>query len=249
MRLLILGGTAEARELAAQLHGREHLQVVSSLAGRLADPQLPEGEVRIGGFRDSGGLSEYLQANQVDVVIDATHPFASTISANAVEASKRVGCRLIRLDRPGWMETEGDDWRRVPDLAAAAATVAAAPPGVVFLTTGRRDLAAFAGDANHQYLVRAVEKPTGGLPPRTSILLARGPFTLEAELSLMRDHRVTLLVSKDTGGSMTGSKLGAARMQGIPVVLVDRPPPPSAFADVVTVATADEALSRLQVAL
>ena len=248
MRVLILGGTAEARELAARLGEREGLDVVSSLAGRLANPLLPQGEVRVGGFGKSGGvhgLSEYLRSQQVDLLIDATHPFASTITANAVQAAGLVGCRLIRLDRPGWTEGPGDDWTRVADLATAAEKAAASAPGVIFLTTGRQELAEFASDTGHEYLVRSVERPTGALPPRNIVILARGPFSLDSELAVMREHRVRLLVSKDTGGPMTEPKLAAARELGIAVVLVNRPPMPAMDGRHASVSSVEEVVKAL----
>lgn len=246
MRVLILGGTAEARELAARLRDRADLDVVSSLAGRLANPHLPAGEVRIGGFDGVRGLSDHLRSQKVDLVVDATHPFAGTITANAQAATGQVGCRLIRLDRPGWTEGPGDEWIRVPDLRTAAVTVSASRPGVVFLTTGRRDLAEFARDDTHHYLVRAVEHPTCALPPGATVILARGPFSLDSEVALLRQHRVSLLVSKDTGGTMTEPKLAAARSLDVPVVLVDRPPKPRPTALVTVAVSVNDVISALE---
>src|SRR5258706_13384375 len=145
MRILILGGTGEARALAEALSQRAGVSVVSSLAGRVSNPSLPAGEVRIGGFGGVDGLGAYLRAERIDVVVDATHPFAATITRHAVSAARTAGRRLVILRRPAW--TPEPDWVRVPDIAAAAVHVAGLPPGCVFLTTGRRDLAAFAADA------------------------------------------------------------------------------------------------------
>jgi precorrin-6A/cobalt-precorrin-6A reductase len=242
-RLLILGGTTEARTLAKALAGRAGLSVMSSLAGRLRSPMLPVGDVRIGGFDGAAGLTAYLRAQDVDVVIDATHPFASTISRHADEATREVDCKLIVLRRPGWIEAEGDDWTRAPDIAAAASWAAGRPIGCIFLTTGRRDLARFAEDNSHDYLVRSVEAPTPPLPPHATILLARGPFELAGELAVMEHYAVSLLVTKDTGGAMTEPKLAAARELGIPVLLVDRPPQPPAER---VARTVDEALLVLE---
>lgn len=225
MRILILGGTGEARALAAALSGRPGLDVVSSLAGRVRDPALPVGEVRIGGFGGVDGLVDYLRRERVDVVVDATHPFAATITRNAVEATATVGVPLVVLRRPAWPVEPG--WIRVPDIVAAASQVAGLPPGCVFLTTGRRDLAAFAHDDGHHYLVRAVEPPDGTMPPHLTVLLDRGPYTVDGEARLMLEHGVTALVTKNSGGDLTVAKLVAARERGIPLVVVDRPTLPS----------------------
>jgi precorrin-6A/cobalt-precorrin-6A reductase len=243
VRVLILGGTGEARALAAELAGRPGVAVMSSLAGRVSDPALPVGAVRIGGFGGVAGLVEYLAG--VDVLVDATHPFAATISAHAAQASAETGRPLLALRRPGWAPQPGDRWRRVPDIGAAAAAVAAAvPAGCVFVTTGRRDLAAFAGDSGHDYLVRTVDPPSGPTPPRMTLLLDRGPYTVEGEAALMREHAVTVLVTKDSGGEMTRAKLVAARERGIPVVMVDRPPLQVGVPAVATVAEAMQWLDR-----
>ncbi len=221
-RVLVLGGTGEARRLATALVA-EGADVVTSLAGRVADPVLPPGEVRVGGFGGAAGLAAWLDAHPVVAVVDATHPFAATITASAVEACAAVGRPLLRLQRPGWSEQPGDDWRWVDTLPQAAEAVAGF--GSVFLTTGRQGLAAFAG-LTGRCVVRSVDTPAPPLPARTTVVLARGPFTVEEELALMRQHAVDVLVTKDSGSSMTAAKLAAARELGVPVVLVRRPPVP-----------------------
>lgn len=240
MRVLILGGTGEARALATCLDALPGVSVVSSLAGRVSNPALPAGEVRIGGFGGEDGLAAYLPS--VDVLVDATHPFAATISAHAAVAAARTGTPLLALRRPGWTEQAGDRWTRVPSVAAAADLVRRGGPGCVFVTTGRRDLAAFAGDEAHAYLVRTVEPPAAPVPPRLTLLLDRGPYTVEGETELLSAHSVSVLVTKDSGGALTTAKLTAARSLGIPVVMVDRPPLPDG---VESVATVEGALSRL----
>lgn len=240
MRVLVLGGTAEARALAAELYER-NVPVVSSLAGRVSNPALPMGDVRIGGFGGTAGLSAYLRDAGITHVVDATHPFAARITAHAVAAAADS---LIVLRRPGWTPSPGDRWTRVPTITAAAAGVAEAPPGTVFVTTGRRDLGAFAGDAVHAFLVRAVERPEGAVPPRMRLVLDRGPYTLRGEMALMREHGVTLLVTKDSGGALTVAKLEAARELGVPVLVVDRPALPDG---VHSVATVGEVLAQLGV--
>ncbi|WP_329246622.1 cobalt-precorrin-6A reductase [Actinoallomurus sp. NBC_01490] len=240
MRVLLLGGTNEARRLAAGLTRRTGFDVITSLAGRVAEPALPAGRTRVGGFGGTDGLAAWLTAERIDAVVDATHPFAAEITASAVTATTRTGVPLLVLRRPGWHEGPGDDWRRVPSLAAAAD-----PPGDrVFLTTGRDGLPIFAGDDRRWFLLRSVEPPPPPLPPRSTVLLARGPYTVEGELELMRRHAVDVLVTKDSGGEMTAAKLTAARLLGLPVVMVDRPPMPAAPA-VTTVEAAEAWLERL----
>ncbi|MCW2522747.1 MAG: precorrin-6x reductase, partial [Frankiales bacterium] len=197
MRVLILGGTGEARALALALADRPATSFESSLAGRVSNPALPVGQVRIGGFGGIAGLAEHLQAGGFDLVVDATHPFAATITEHAVAASRLARRPLLVLRRPGWSATAGDDWTWVSDIEAAAAAIAAAPPGTVLLTTGRRDLSVFAADAGHHYVVRTVDPPAGPMPERMTLLLDRGPYTVEGELALMRTHDVRCLVTKD----------------------------------------------------
>jgi precorrin-6A/cobalt-precorrin-6A reductase len=236
--VLLLGGTGEARRLAEALVA-DGVAVVSSLAGRTAEPVLPPGEVRVGGFGGAEGLAGWLRAEPVRAMVDATHPFAATITANAVAAAAATGTPLLRLQRPGWTEQPGDDWRWVDSLDEAARAVAGY--GHVFVTTGRRGLDAFAG-LTAEVLLRTVDPPEPPLPPRTTVVLERGPFGLDDELALMREHRVDVVVTKDSGGGMTAAKLTAARQLGIPVVLVRRPPLP---AGVRVVATVEEARSWL----
>ncbi|MCG8918865.1 cobalt-precorrin-6A reductase [Actinokineospora sp. PR83] len=222
--VLILGGTAEARALAAVLHERPSTRVVSSLAGRVARPRLPVGEVRVGGFGGPDRLAEYLRAESVTAVVDATHPFAERISASAATAAGAAAVPLVLLRRPGWTPRPGDAWHWVDDLTAAAALL----PDLgdrVFLTTGRQGLPAFAA-APQWFLVRCVDPPDPPLPARCELLLDRGPYTLDGELALMRAHRVEVLVTKDSGGPLTVAKLDAARELGLPVVVVRRPGTP-----------------------
>ncbi|MGY0232318.1 cobalt-precorrin-6A reductase [Longispora urticae] len=226
-RVLVLGGTGEARRLAEALVGRVH--VVSSLAGRVSEPRLPPGEVRIGGFGGPEGLAAWLRGARIDAVVDATHPFAAVISRSAATATAEVGVPLLALRRPGWTEGPGDDWRRVPSLAAAADALRATPDVRVFLTTGRKDLAAFA-DLPHRFLLRSVDPPEDPVPARLTVVLDRGPFTVAGELALLRGYAVDLLVTKDSGGDQTAAKLTAARELGIPVLMVDRPAAPGTAA-------------------
>ena len=244
-RVLVLGGTAEARRLAEELVAEGAVHVVSSLAGRVRDPHLPPGEVRVGGFGGAAALAARLREAGFAAVVDATHPFAARITAHAAEAAAATGTPLVVLRRPGWTAAPGDRWHRVPDLDAAARVLE--DPGVtrgtrVLLTVGRRGVAAFAGN-RQWFLLRAVDPPDGPLPERTEVLRARGPFTVDGELRLMTEHRIDVVVTKDSGGDATSAKLAAARRLGLPVVVVDRPPLPAGVAAVASVA---EARARLE---
>jgi precorrin-6A/cobalt-precorrin-6A reductase len=198
---------------------------------------LPPGQVRIGGFGGAAGLTAWLQVHPMRAMVDATHPFAATMSASAAAAAEITGIPLLRVQRPGWTAEPGDDWRWVDSLEQAAAAVRGF--GSVFLTTGRKSLGAFAG-LTARCLVRSVDPPSPPLPERAVVVLARGPFTVEEELTLLREHGVEVVVTKDSGGGMTAAKLTAARVLGIPVVLVRRPPVP---AGVPVVAAVEEALT------
>ncbi|MFI6599658.1 cobalt-precorrin-6A reductase [Nonomuraea sp. NPDC050536] len=233
-RVLILGGTAEARALAAELLG--HCHVVSSLAGRVTNPRLPVGEVREGGFGGPDGLAAWLAAERIDAMVDATHPFAARMSASAAEASATNGVPLLTLRRPGWREGPGDAWERVGSLRAAADLLGHGDR--VFLTTGRRSLPVFTVLPGVWLLARSVDPPDPPVPGNVHVLLDRGPYTLEGELALIREHRLDVLVTKDSGGSMTTAKLLAARELGLRVIMVDRPPPPAGVRLVESVAEA-----------
>jgi precorrin-6A/cobalt-precorrin-6A reductase len=230
--LLVLGGTAEARELAAELHAAG-VAVTTSLAGRVARPRLPAGDVRIGGFGGPAALATWLTEHGVAAVVDATHPFAERISASAVTACERAGVPLLRFERPGWTQRAGDRWHWVDDVGAAASAI---PPGVrVLLTTGRQGLAAFAHRDDAWFLIRCVDAPQPPLPPHHELLLARGPYTLQGELALVDTHRIDLVVTKDSGGAHTIAKLDAARDRDLPVIVVRRPRRPDGTQTVTTV--------------
>jgi precorrin-6A/cobalt-precorrin-6A reductase len=235
-RVLILGGTAEARALATALAGLPGVRPISSLAGRVAAPALPVGEVRIGGFGGAAGLTRWLATERIAAVVDATHPFAATISWSAAEAALATAIPILALRRPGWSQRPDDDWRRQPSVAAAAAALNSLPEWV-FLTIGRTELAPFAGLDRHWFLIRSIEAPQPPLPARHEVLLARGPFSVRSEIELMRAHRIEVLVTKDSGGPLTEAKLVAARELRMPVLLVERPPVP----DVPAVATVEQA--------
>ncbi|MGW6214530.1 cobalt-precorrin-6A reductase [Streptomyces sp. NBC_00197] len=235
--VLVLGGTTEARELAAELTARPGVQVTTSLAGRVARPGAVEGDVRTGGFGGADGLARWLREHRVDVLVDATHPFASGITANAARAATATGVPAVVLRRPGWQAGPGDRWHEAGSLTEAAALL----PGLgrrVFLTTGRLGLAAFAHLSGPHFLVRSVEAPDPPLPPDTEVLLARGPFTLDDERALLLRHRIDVLVTKDSGGAATSAKLTAARDLALPVVVVRRPPLPDGVSAVPDVPSA-----------
>ncbi|MFC9842156.1 cobalt-precorrin-6A reductase [Streptomyces sp. NPDC060223] len=239
--VLVLGGTTEARELAARLAARPGVRVTTSLAGRVSRPGALDGEVRIGGFGGADGLARWLREHRVDAVADATHPFATGITANAARAVAATGVPAVVLRRPGWRPGPGDRWHSAASLAEAAALL----PELgrrVFLTTGRLGLAAFAELPELHFLVRTVEPPEPPLPPDAEVLAARGPFTVDGEKTLLREHRIDVLVTKDSGGEATAAKLVAARDLRLPVVVVRRPRLPGGVSAVPDVASA---LARL----
>jgi precorrin-6A/cobalt-precorrin-6A reductase len=240
-RILILGGTTEARQLAQALAGRAGLDVVLSLAGRTREPAAQPVPVRTGGFGGAEGLAEYLRVSRTDLLVDVTHPFATQISRNAAAAAARAGVALVALRRPGWEREEGDRWIEVADVAGAVAALGGLPRNV-FLALGRQEVAAFEAAPQHAYLVRSVD-PVDPRPalPRAHYLLARGPFALDGELALMAAHGIEIVVAKSAGGDATYAKIAAARQLGIAVVMIARPAVPA----VPEVATVDEALAHV----
>lgn len=222
--VLILGGTTEGRALAQALLG-SGLRVTSSLAGRVSRPAQLPGSVRTGGFGGVDGLLGWLDAHGVAAVVDATHPYAATMTEHAAQACSATNTPLLRLQRPGWQAAAGDVWHRVASLPAAAA-LADSLGDRVFLTIGRQEVAAFAG-LRAWCLVRAIEPVDPPLPRRCETLLARGPFALDEERDTLARWGIDVLVSKDSGGDATAAKLVAARERGVPVVLVDRPALPA----------------------
>ncbi|MFI6208291.1 cobalt-precorrin-6A reductase [Streptomyces sp. NPDC051041] len=233
--VLILGGTTEARRLAAELAARPGVRVTTSLAGRVSRPGALDGDVRTGGFGGADGLAAWLRERHVDALVDATHPFAESITANAARAAAAAGVPAVVLRRPGWRPGPGDRWHPVASLAAAAELLPRLGRRVL-LTTGRLGLAAFAHLTGLHFVARSVEPPGPPMPPDTHVLLARGPFTVAGETELLRAHRIDVLVTKDSGGRATAAKLTAARDLGLPVVVVRRPPLPAGVTAVPDVA-------------
>ncbi len=219
----MLGGTAEAGALARRIADDGRFEGTLSLAGATRAPAASPLATRIGGFGGADGLARYLGANRIDALLDATHPFATGISANAAAAASAVGVPWLAILRPPWREAAGDRWIRVPDIGAAARALGDRPRRV-FLTIGRKDLAPFRGTP-HAYLVRSVDPPPpDDLPDGAIAIAARGPFSVDHEERLLQRHRIDVLVTKNSGGEATAAKLAAARRLGIPVVMVDRPP-------------------------
>jgi len=224
-RVLILAGTAEAAELAGRLHADVAYEVTASLAGRTRAPAMLPCPVRTGGFGGTAGLADALRAGGFDALVDATHPFAAVMPHHAAAAAEQVELPRVRLLRPAWEAQAGDRWLEVGDLAAAAATLRDLGARRVLLTTGRLGLAPFAAVDGAHMVVRSIEAPDPPLPSAT-VLLGRGPYTLDDELALLREHAVDAVVAKNSGGTATAAKLEAARVLGLPVVMVRRPAPP-----------------------
>lgn len=206
-----------------------------SLAGITRSPKPSPLETRIGGFGGADGLARYLREHGIDALLDATHPFAATMSANAAAAAATASVPCLAVCRPAWEEQAGDRWVHVADMPAAAVALGAAPR-TVFLTIGRKDLAPFRNATQHRYLIRSVDPPPEDLPVGATFIAARGPFAAVDEERLMRAHRIETIVTKNSGGSATVAKLTAARRLGLPVVMVERPRPAGA-----PVSTVDEA--------
>lgn len=223
--MLILGGTAEARELAARLAVNGAGRVVTSLAGVTRAPADIAGEVRTGRFGGVGGLMQYLEDESIGLVADATHPFAARMSHQAARAAERAGIPYFRLERPQWTPGDGDNWRMVPDMPEAAAAI---PAGItVLLTAGRQEVAPFFARGDVRIVARMIEPPDA-VPTNVHVVLARPPFTVDEETALFREHGIAMLVTKNSGGETTRAKLDAARALKLPVIMVERPAKPDA---------------------
>jgi precorrin-6A/cobalt-precorrin-6A reductase len=242
-RVLILGGTRDAGELAGRLRETGGIDVTSSLAGVTRNPRLPEGRIRRGGFGGAQGLAAYLRDEAIEAVIDATHPYAACISRNAAEAAAMASVPVLHLVRPAWDTVSGDIWHGVADAAEAAAWLNASslPDGsAVLLTIGRSELCAFAPVRRLRLIARGIEEPGGEVQAMLDrLILDRGPFTLDGERCLMVDTGTACLVAKNSGGTASYPKIRAARDLGLPVVMIERPPAPSGP----SVGTVSEAVS------
>jgi precorrin-6A/cobalt-precorrin-6A reductase len=240
-RVLILGGTAEARQLAQQLAGRGDLTVTLSLAGRTASPA-PQGvPVRVGGFGGSKGLAKYLAAERINILIDATHPYAATMSEGAARAAELIDVRLLALRRPSWVAIDGDRWTEVADGQHAVAALGQKARRV-FLALGRQELTPFRQAPQHHYLIRSVDPVTPPLAvPHATYVTARGPFSEDEDRGLLHKHRINAIVCKNSGGPASYGKIAAARGLKIEVIMITRPKLP----DMPAVETVDAVLEWL----
>ena len=224
--LLILGGTTEATALAIAVD-RAGINATFSYAGRVARPKRQPLPTRVGGFGGVDGLADYITKNGVTHVVDATHPFAAQMSTNAVAACAQTGIKLIALTRPKWEPQAGDRWTHVADIEAAVDALSGAPKNVM-LAIGRMHLDAFAPQPQHNYLLRLVDAPDGDVPlPNRHIIVDQGPFSVENDTALMREHGVDVIVSKNAGGTGARAKIDAARALGLPIIMIDRPAVPA----------------------
>ena len=222
MRILILGGTVEANRLAAALADDPRVEAVLSYAGRTENPAPPPIAWRVGGFGGIDGMVDYLRAENIARVIDATHPFAAQISAHAIAACAVTSVPLLALERLPWPHTPGDRWIEVDDIAAAAEALGAAPRRV-FLGIGRLHLQTFAAHPQHAYLVRVVDPPRAPLPLTAEVIVARGPFDRAGDRAMLTDYRADIVVARNAGGNSASAKIEAARDLALPVVMVRRP--------------------------
>ncbi len=244
-RILILGGTAEARQLAGRLAGRASLDITLSLAGRTASPAAQPVPVRVGGFGGAEGLANYLVSERIDALIDATHPYAHVISANAVAAARRSGVPLVALRRPPWVAVSGDRWIEVSDVREAMHALDQTPRRV-FVALGRNELAPFCNAPQHYYLIRSVDPVDPPLPlSHVGYVTGRGPFSEAEDRGLMAEHRIDVVVAKNSGGPATYGKIAAARALGVDVIMLRRPAAPDGAA----VATIEDAIAWLDHAL
>ena len=240
-RVLLLGGTTEASALAGRLAARPEFQATMSLAGRTRNPKASPIPTCIGGFGGVDGLRAYIEHEGIDVVVDATHPFAARMSHNAVAACAQTGCPLIAVERPPWRLQSGDNWQSVPGVEAGIAMLGPNPRRVL-MAIGRQQLGLLEAQPQHTYVIRVIDPPA--VPPKlphSTLIAARGPFTVADDIALMKRERIEVFVAKNSGGDAAVAKLHAARTLSIPVVMVDRPSVPQRT----TIATADAALDWL----
>jgi precorrin-6A/cobalt-precorrin-6A reductase len=244
-RILILGGTAEARQLAGRLAGRAGLEITLSLAGRTATPAAQPVPVRVGGFGGADGLAKYLVSERIDALVDATHPYANVISGNAVAAARRSGVPTIALQRPPWLAISGDRWIEVSDVREAVRAIGETPRRV-FVALGRNELRPLGDAPQHYYLIRSVDPVDPPLPlPHVGYVTGRGPFDEADDHALMTRHHIDVVVAKNSGGTATYGKIAAARALGIDVIMLRRPPAPDGAA----VETIEDAIAWLDHAL
>lgn len=220
MKILILGGTGEARKLAENLTSLGY-HAITSLAGRTSAPAAHAGEIRTGGFGGAAGLADYLQSAKIERLVDATHPYAVTISGNAILAARQTGVPLVRLMRPGWQEPAGWNWRHTASIAQATWSLPAGAAALI--TTGHEGLETLLGRTDCRFIVRLIEPPNFALPAHASLVLDRPPYPLDAEKALLERAQINYLVTKNSGGDQTFAKLQAAHELGIATIMIDRP--------------------------
>ena len=244
-RILILGGTTEARELAERLAKRTDFEVIVSLAGRTKSPAPQPVPVRRGGFGGAAGLANYLRNERIDAIVDATHPYANIISANAATSARHAGVPLIVLRRPPWRAVAGDRWIEAGDVADAVRRLGERPRRV-FVTLGRTELEPLTTAPQHLYLIRSVDPVEPPLPlPRVSYVTDRGPFSAADDRTLMSAHAIDAVIAKNSGGAASYGKIAAARALGIEVIILRRPAP----SDGPAVETVDEVIAWLDHAI
>ena len=231
--------------MAERLVGRSELNVTLSLAGRTASPARQGVPVRSGGFGGAAGLANYLVNERIDVLVDATHPYASVISANAMEAARKTDVRFVALRRPPWVAVAGDRWSEVSDVREAVRILGQAPRRV-FVTLGRNELTPFKDAPQHHYLIRSVDPVDPLLPlPHANYVTGRGPFSEADDRALITAHGIEVVIAKNSGGAATYGKIAAARALGIAVIILRRPPAAAAPA----VESVQDALAWLDHAL
>ncbi len=220
-RLLLLGGTREARKLAERLSSDRRWAVISSLAGRTREPEALAGQVRVGGFGGVSGLETYIAQHDIELIVDATHPFAEAISHNAHVAAGKRNIRYLRLCRPAWQPGTGDCWLAARDVEQAAKMIK--PRCKVLLTIGRQELGPFLQRSDIRIVARTIEEPQEPVPAHAELILARPPFSVDNELALLRGREIDVLVTKNAGGTSVEAKLTAARQLGVAVIMIERP--------------------------
>jgi precorrin-6A/cobalt-precorrin-6A reductase len=240
-RILVLGGTSEARALAGAVAARGEFSITLSLAGRTKEPAPQRVPVRIGGFGGAGGLAHYLKTKDITILIDATHPYAAQISMNAARAAEEANIPLLALRRPAWTAMRGDNWVEVEDVAGAVQGLGDARRRV-FVALGRKELAPFQAAPEHYYLIRSVDPPEAPLVlPHAVYIAQRGPFVESEERALLVRHAIEIIVARNSGGEAAYGKIAAARALSLPVIMLRRPALPT----VPAVATVQEALTWL----
>ncbi len=243
--MLILGGTGEGFSLAQRLRNDPRFVATYSLAGVTRTPALPGIMHRIGGFGGAAGLADWLEREGIAALVDATHPYAATISRNAGQAAASAAIPLLRIARPPWTSRPGDRWTKAEDTGHAARMLLADAPRTVLLTLGAKDLVPFRQAPQHRYVIRCIDPPDADRTPPAVLLLDRGPFRLQDERALLARHCIDILVTKNSGGDATAPKLQAAREAGIPVVMIRRPEAAPAGSEVPDAAAAWDWIERL----